>query len=189
MNDQKPITKKASSRLKRFLVEIDRFGAHIYRRVFGLPTKRFSLISPQLYLGGQYTKRGFQRILSQGFTAVVNMRETSIHKIIEDQPLGIHYLHLPTVDQTAPSLEDLIRGVRFIDQEIKAGGKVYVHCRAGEGRGPTMAAAYLIFTGLTLEDAVDSVRQVRSFIRPTAVQLDRLKELEKYLAEHAITSS
>jgi protein-tyrosine phosphatase len=103
----------------------------------------------------------------------------------DDQEVDIappHYLYLPTVDDTAPSLEDLRRGVTFIEQEVDAGGAVYVHCGSGVGRAPTMAAAYLVHTGLTPDQAWKRIRRVRPFIRPTAVQV---AQLEQFAAECA----
>lgn len=41
--------------------------------------------------------------------------------------------YLPTVDWVAPTMADLKKGLAFITKEINAGGKVYVHCAAGEG--------------------------------------------------------
>ncbi|HEX8018609.1 protein-tyrosine phosphatase family protein [Mucilaginibacter sp.] len=55
------------------------------------------------------------------------------------------------------------------------GGTVYIHCRQGSGRGPTMAIAYLISTGLTYEDAFSLVKKVRTFINLCPGQLVRLK--------------
>ena len=83
-------------------------------------------------------------------------------------------------DNTPPPLDVLIEGADFADSEIKNGGKVYIHCRQGLGRGPTMMIAYLIRTGLTYEDAYNMVRRVRTFINPRPGQIARLKELEQY---------
>lgn len=95
----------------------------------------------------------------------------------------LEVLHLPTRDRQAPTLDHLKQGIKFISQEIEKGGKVYVHCFWGEGRGPTMALAYLISKGLNLEDAMAEVKRVRTFVKPTKVQIRRLKELEQLLSE------
>jgi hypothetical protein len=162
---------------KSFVISLQRNGDHIYRKIIGVPQLRYSEITPQLYLGGQYSKRGFRILKARGITGIVSMR-MSPRKDLPD--LGeIKFLHLPTKDQQAPTLEYLIRGANFIEQEVKNNGKVYIHCRAGEGRGPTMVAAYLIHTGLTLDDSLAQIRAVRRFIKPTTLQLERLKEMEK----------
>ena len=61
---------------------------------------------------------------------------------------------------------------------------VYVHCRQGLGRGPTMALAYLMKSGLTFRDAFALVKRVRNFINPKPEQITRLKEFEVYCRKH-----
>ena len=124
---------------------------------------------------------GLKRLKKLGVTAIVNMRKHATYS--EAVHEGIKYLHLPTVDNTPPELGDLLKGADFIDNEIRSGGAVYVHCRQGLGRGPTMAMAYLIKLGLTYEQAYQTVRKVRVFINPRPGQIQRLKELEAHYHE------
>jgi len=154
---------------------------NIYRAFMGMPTLKRCQITADLFLGSQYTLIGLRKMKALGITAIINMREHSIYS--EAQYEGFKYLHLPTVDNTPPALEVLIKGADFADREIKAGGKVYIHCRQGLGRGPTMTIAYLLKTGLTYTDAFALVQKVRTFINPRKSQIDRLKELEEYYRE------
>lgn len=149
-----------------------------HRIILGLPTLRRSQVTAHLYVGGQYDLRGLRQLRELGITAIINMRMHSVYQ--EARYVGIKYLHLPTPDNTAPRMEDLIKGAQFARSEISAGGKVYIHCRQGVGRGPTMAIAYLLSMGATYEHAYSMVKAVRTFIRPTRVQVVRLKELEAY---------
>ena len=137
----------------------------LHRRSTGLPVWGLSAITPQLHCGGQHNKQGYQRMLDYGITAIVNMRRE--HSDIDKGIAGERHLQLATTDNTPPSLDDLMRGVAFIGAEIERGGKVYVHCAVGCGRAPTMTAAYLISTGLTPDEALQRLRQVRPFINPT----------------------
>ena len=140
----------------------------------GTPTQRLSRITPQLYVGGQHGKRGWTRMQDMGITAVVNMREEQY----DDSASGIapeRYLHLPTIDHTAPSMEHLREGIEFIRAEIANGGSVYIHCASGIGRAPTMAIAYLVSTGLSLNEALATVKKVRPFIRPREPQKQQLE--------------
>jgi hypothetical protein len=59
---------------------------------------------------------------------------------------------------------------------------VYVHCGSGVGRAPSLAAAYLISEGATLDDAVAKIQKARPFIRILPVQLERLREYEVHRA-------
>jgi protein-tyrosine phosphatase len=106
-------------------------------------------------------------------TAVVNMRTE-----FDDAATGMapdRYLHLPTVDDTPPTLEQLRKGVTFIAEEVARDGGVYVHCGAGVGRAPTMAAAYLVSTGLTPEEAWSRIRSIRPFIRIKSGQAEQIE--------------
>ncbi len=141
----------------------------LVRGITGYPHRSTSEIMPQLFVGGQYSRQGWSKMSSWGITSVVNMR-----KEFDDQTKGIapaRYLHLPTIDDDAPSLDQLQVGVDFIREELDSGGIVYVHCGAGVGRAATMAAAYLVSTGLDVEEAWHHIRTVRPFIRPSIVQV------------------
>ena len=146
---------------------------HAARLISGANISRLSQITPQLHVGGQFRRRGWRRLAARGITAVVNMRRE-----LDDRDLGIapaRYLYLPTVDDQAPTLEQLREGVTFIENEISHGGGVYIHCSAGVGRAATMAVAYLIHRGYTPDEAWARVRQVRPFVRPTPVQIAQLE--------------
>ncbi len=157
-----------------------------YRLVVGVPRLKRSQITKDLFLGGQYNLRGLQRLRKLGITAIVNLRETSLYEAARYQ--GLAYLHLPTVDNMPPRLEDLIRGADFVEEQIKNKGKVYIHCRQGLGRGPSMAIAYLLRKGTTFEDAFALVKSVRPFINPRPAQLVRLRELEQYYRKVKISA-
>jgi protein-tyrosine phosphatase len=97
----------------------------------------------------------------------------------DDQAAGIapqRYLQIPVVDDDAPSLAQLNQGIEFIAREVAQDGAVYVHCGSGVGRAATMAAAYLISTGLSVDEAWQRIRQVRPFIRPTAIQVELIEQ-------------
>ncbi len=146
---------------------------HVVRMVTGAPIRRLSEVAPNLHVGGQYRRRGWSRLAQRGITAVVNLRTE-----FDDNHAGIappRYLHLPTVDDTPPALEDLHTGVTFIREEIARGGGVYIHCGAGVGRAPALAAAYLVSTGLAPEEAWARIRAVRPFVRPRPAQIQQIE--------------
>jgi len=55
----------------------------------------------------------------------------------------------------------------FLDDEIKAGKKVMIHCVGGLGRSGMVAASYLKFKGLNANKAIEVVRKARG---PRAVE-------------------
>jgi protein-tyrosine phosphatase len=143
------------------------------------PLRRFTQLSPKIILGGQPSSNVIEALVThRGVTGFVNMRSEYDYARHVTYP-DVRYLQLPTEDNTAPTLENLMTGVDFIREQVAKGGSVYIHCWEGLGRGPTMAAAYFVSTGMTPLQAWSEIRKVRAFIRPTQVQLDRLEEFAK----------
>ncbi len=159
---------------------------HAMRIATGANIRRVSQITPQLHVGGQYRRRGWARMKARGITAVVNLRVE-----FDDAEAGLappRYLHLPTIDDEAPTLDHLSEGAAFIAGELAAGGSVYVHCGSGIGRAPTVAAAFLITTGLAPEQAWARIRAHRPFIRPTAVQIQQIERFADAVSQHSASA-
>ena len=152
-----------------------RFADQAWRKLTGAPLWNLSEVTPQLFLGGQHNARGFQRMKDHGISAIINMREQRFSDVAAGIA-GQRHLHLATIDNTPPAVADLMRGVQFAGDEIARGGKVYIHCGVGVGRAPTMAAAYLIATGLAPGDALQQIKRVRPFIHLTSAQRAVLDE-------------
>lgn len=145
--------------------------------ITGVPMLQYCKVTPQLYVGSQFNRLGKRLLEREGIHGCVNMR---VEK--DDAAFGLalkQYLHLPTIDDDAPSVEHLDQGAEFIRQQIAGGGKVYIHCGAGVGRAPTMAAAYLISEGKTLDEALALIRKVRPFISITPPQMEALQRYEQ----------
>lgn len=139
------------------------------------PSLRYSHVAPGVYLGGKYPSSTYRTFSDWGITGIISMRMSLTSSV----PIGIDLLHLPTRDWQPPSLEDLSKGVEFIAHHIKRGGAVYIHCQLGEGRGPTMAAAYLISRGLTVDEAIAQLIKYRPFVQPNSSQQKRLAEWQE----------
>jgi protein tyrosine phosphatase (PTP) superfamily phosphohydrolase (DUF442 family) len=153
---------------------------HTVRILTGAPIRRVSQVTPQLHVGGQYRRRGWRRLAARGITAVVNLRiefDDAAAGIVPASIASERYLYLPAVDDTPPTLEQLRQGAAFIAEEIARGGGVYVHCGAGVGRAPTMAAAYLVSTGMTPDQAWARIRAVRPFIR---IKPGQIAQIERF---------
>jgi protein tyrosine phosphatase (PTP) superfamily phosphohydrolase (DUF442 family) len=149
-------------------------------KLTGVPNARYSRITPALYVGPQYSKRGLAYLRRLGISGGINMRVE-----FDDSAHGLalaEYCHLPTVDDDAPTLEDLNRGVEFIQRIVKQDGKVYIHCAGGIGRAPTMAVAYLVSEGLSLDEAVGLVRKARPFIDIRPTQMEQLRRFAASLS-------
>ncbi len=142
-------------------------------KITGVPILRYSQITPLIYVGPQYGRKGKQILEALGITGGVNLRrefDDAAHNLSLS-----HYCYLPTIDEDAPSLDHLHQGVTFIEKILASGGKVYIHCAGGVGRAPTLGAAYFISQGMSLDEALTFIRKTRPFIDPTPVQLNQLQ--------------
>lgn len=144
--------------------------------VTGVPILKFCRINDHLYIGSQPKQAGFDHLRSHGINGVVNMRIEA-----DDRRYDMHdmdYCHLPVIDDAAPSPSQVSAGCHFIDTLISNGKRVYIHCGAGVGRAPTMAAAYRIWKGDSLQNTLNIIRQVRPFIFLTPPQMKFLRDFE-----------
>ena len=151
-------------------------------KVTGVPMLDYSRVTDSLYVGPQHRINGRRVLLQAGITHTVSMRsefDDAAHGLTLDDAPHDRYCYLPTVDDEPISAAHIARGIEFIHGAIDGGGKVYIHCSAGVGRAPSMAAAYLISTGYGMNDALELIRRARPFIRLTAKQLDALRLFEK----------
>ena len=95
-------------------------------------------------------------------------------------PKDKNYLFCRKGDEMALNLLDLedpqmipdavlMAGISFIDEMMKAGKKILVHCNAGHSRGPTMAMLYLRTVG-ELDQPFNRARHIFHTLYPKLSQ-------------------
>jgi atypical dual specificity phosphatase len=126
-------------------------------------------------------KDEFEWLVDKGIKSVVSVREVPLPSKWLDHS-KIDYLHLKVEDYGAPSIEIMNDAVNYIDEKIRSGKPVLVHCAAGKGRTGVMLAAYLIKKeNLTAEDAIAKIRRLRPGSVQSLTQETALSMYEKYL--------
>ena len=150
---------------------------HGVPKVLRTPILRYHRITDHIYLGPQHGKLGKRWLAKAGITASVNLR--TVHSDTDHGLTFGEYCHLPTNDGEPPTQEQLARGVDFIRRVIDNGGRVYIHCQTGLGRAPTLAAAFLISEGFSIDRARGLISSVRPFTNLTSTQLEALAVFER----------
>lgn len=164
-------------------------GGHIWLRIVArlmewlsdLQPKQlnYSDVTPWLAVGGSFRPSQVRHLKARGVTAVVDCREEA-----EDDPVllrrsGIDFLHLPAPDRFAMSFDQLQEGVNWINEHVASGGKAFLHCEHGVGRGPLMACALLVSRGHDAGEALRTVRSGRWQAMPNDRQLQALLDFER----------
>ena len=139
-----------------------------------------SWITDDVAAGGSVRPRDYPRLRDIGVTAVIDLRAESRDDAEKLSQLGIEFLHLPTPDRYAPTVEKLAIGVRWAEDRLAAGGKVFAHCEHGVGRGPLMVACVLVSRGATTPVAIETLRDRRWQSAPNDRQIERLLAFESY---------
>ena len=97
---------------------------------------------------------------------------------------GFDFLCLPVPDGGAPTFEQTLQFVRFVEKQRAMQNAVAVHCEAGLGRTGTMLAAYLISQGQTATAAIQSVRAVERVAIETPRQIQFLEAFAASPSNH-----
>lgn len=117
-----------------------------------------------------------ESIRSQGIDAIVNLcaEFCDLHEIEETKGFEVYYL--PIWDETAPDMEEMEKGLAWLDEAIYLGKKVLVHCRHGIGRTGTFVTSYLLRRGLGLKVASKKLK----YTRATPASYSQWRLLKKY---------
>jgi dual specificity MAP kinase phosphatase len=145
------------------------------------PIAEYSKISEHIYLGTNACclVKFKEELLSLGIRADISLEKERI-----DAPHGVDFFTwVPVDDHTAPTQDQIKFLAATIDHFVKNNIKMYVHCMNGHGRGPTAVAAYLVYSGLTTDDAFAVIKKSRPEIHPNQEQIEAIRNFEVYLSQ------
>ncbi|WP_129629205.1 dual specificity protein phosphatase family protein [Candidatus Oscillochloris fontis] len=143
-------------------------------RFFGL---NISQVAPLLYVGGEFRADQWPQLAAMGIRAVLNLQAERVDQFQGTPPERT--LHLLIPDFHPATFSQFDAGVAFIAAAHAEGMPVFVHCHAGVGRAPLMAAAYLVAVHhLSTRNALTLIRRARPIIAPNPRQVLRLREYE-----------
>jgi hypothetical protein len=134
-------------------------------------------VTPSLAVGhAPMSYAELESIKSQDIDAIVNLcaEFSDLHEIEEAKGFEVYYL--PIWDETAPDMEEMEKGLAWLDEAIYLGKKVLVHCRHGIGRTGTFVTSYLLRRGLGLKLASKQL----DYTRATPASYSQWKLLKKY---------
>jgi atypical dual specificity phosphatase len=131
---------------------------------------------PGIFFDLDYDLEALRRV---GVTVLVTLTETEMDTGALSR-YDIRSLWSAIPDMAAPPVDQAISLCEQINDCLRQGEVVAVHCRAGLGRTGTVLAAYLVWEGNSAMDALELVRKVE----PRWVQSE---EQVNFLEEFAVT--
>jgi protein-tyrosine phosphatase len=149
------------------------------------PTQlNYSDVNQQLAVGGSFRRRQIKLLVERGITAVVDGRKEARDDAAALAAAGIEFLHIPTPDRYGFTYEQLHEGVDWVIEHVANGGRAFLHCEHGVGRGPLLACAVLVGQGHSAAEALRMVRSARWQALPNDRQLVALLAFEDQWREH-----
>jgi protein-tyrosine phosphatase len=137
-------------------------------------------VAPWLLIGPELLIDQYEDLRARGVTHVLDLRIEGADDHAALGLLGLQSYRVPVPDRGAPTHAQLESIIAWLDDaaDPNAEQAVYVHCRAGLGRTPTIAIALLMQHDLSLAEAHRIVLSARPESAPTTAQLAWLEEVE-----------
>jgi ADP-ribosylglycohydrolase len=121
---------------------------------------------------------GVERAVEDGATVVISlcrMGTADVPASVEQHTIGL----IDTVPDDNPNLGFVLRDTAAtIADVVDSGERVFVHCVAAENRAPSMAAAYLITRGASLDAALQQVGDAFGAVPRQLFLLHGLEQLQ-----------
>ncbi|HVB23752.1 MAG TPA: dual specificity protein phosphatase [Ktedonobacteraceae bacterium] len=147
-----------------------------------LPDKlNMSWATDHLAVGGRVRPMDIRALAHVGVTGVVDTRAEYCDDAQAMAKEHIELLHLPTLDTHPLTVEQLMDGSKWVNEHIKQGGRVLIHCEHGVGRSVLLTCAVLVYDGMHAQDALELVKRKRWQASPNHKQVVRLREFEATL--------
>lgn len=103
-----------------------------------------------------------------GVSHVINVTHDHPNAAGAEDELGISYIRVPVIDESTQDIQShLSRAVGFLDQAVRGGGRVLVHCRHGQSRSASVLLAWFMQTRRwSLEEALAYLQTQRPRVCP-----------------------
>jgi len=134
---------------------------------------------PGIFLELDYDLSALKRV---GITVLVSLTTKPINSEILKE-YGIKGIAFPIKDMGVPTIETAMELCKQIDELIKQGEAVAMHCKAGMGRTGTMLVAQLIWEGNSALDALEVARSIEPRWVQSETQVEFLEEFAQAVAD------
>lgn len=128
--------------------------------------------------GGASLEEEVRSIREQGFAVLVSLLSEDEQRELElteesthCESVGLNFKYLPITDLSVPELnQQTIAFLAELRELHSAGNSIAVHCRAGLGRAPMIAACVMLSPGCSIHSAFHQLSAARGFNVPETPQ-------------------
>jgi protein-tyrosine phosphatase len=115
-------------------------------------------ITSQIYQGGWLRLQHIPELVQLGITHVLNLDLPSTDPLpLDEANITLH--NVPVRDYCLMTPQLVREIIEVIDTSLSSPGhKIYIHCVVGVSRSPTITWLYLIYKGLSPEDATAKIK-------------------------------
>ena len=124
-------------------------------------TLNMSWVTDHLSVGGRIRPEDIKALSKVGVTHVVDTRSEYCDDKDALAREHIDLLYLPTPDTYPLTVEQLMEGAKWANEQINHSGRVLIHCEHGIGRSVLLTCATLVYGGMNGHDALQLVQSKR----------------------------
>ena len=137
--------------------------------------EQFFSINSQLYFSSETAASNYQKLQEYKISHIISLNNISIRF-----PNQFEYIQLNLKDSPFEDLPQEFWSLSFkIEQIIKAGGRILVHCRRGFSRSPSLCLLYLMdIQKMSFSNAYDKIKQIHPGIQINNGYLQQLRDHE-----------
>lgn len=160
------------------LAAADNACCALARKATGRPAKYANCheVTAGLYLGNVKAANDIEYLRRMQIDCVV-----SLYPVDVDYPADIEHCKVMIKDKPHVSLEESIQNsMDVLDEALKSGRRVLVHCHHGASRSAAIVIAYLMLRcGMSYRQALEVTRRRRRTVRPNVGFREQLKALSE----------
>ena len=135
-----------------------------------------SWVTPHLAVGARFEMdEAVDLARGHGIDRVVDLRSECCDDEQVLRSHGVVLLKLPTDDHCAVSQEMLDEGVAWVEAQLAAGRRVFIHCEHGIGRSALLALCVLVSRGHDPLEALALLKRSRRKASPGPEQLEAFR--------------
>lgn len=107
--------------------------------------------------------------------------EHELFEVANDLGVIVEYQRYPICDLNVPTAQEMRLVLDTIASDLQDGKTVYVHCRGGIGRTGTVVGCHLVEQGWTGQEALETIRVLRSSVPGTRLSPETKTQREMVL--------